>query len=201
MCRRLLTWKIPNPNHRKDKTIDEQVIAEIKEIKPVFQQEPDRFVDWMQEAKRDLTPAQKRHFIKAHRHEAERPLDEKSRAYMNVLINLGAKDLDITNAVDEMLYYIDSGGDHYEIRALVSADTGLIIYNIHPKNFEQINRFLKASSQREPEILYEWQRFLIKQGTKKKTFREYAGFQWIKSSAFAEDPRSKDQIAKIATSS
>lgn len=193
--------EIPNPNHRKDKTIDEQVIAEIKKIKPVFQQEPDRLVDWMQEAKRDLTPAQKRQFIKAHRHEAERPLDEKSRAYMNVLINLGAKDLDITNAVDEMLYYIDSGGDHYEIRGLVSADTGLIIYNIHPRNFEQINRFLKASSQREPEILYEWQGTLIAWGVKKKAFREHPGFQWINDTAYATDPRFKKDIEKMSKTS
>ena len=52
---------------------------------------------------------------------------------MSVLINLGAKDLDITNAVDEMLKYIDCGGDHYAIRALIKADTNLIINNIHPK--------------------------------------------------------------------
>ena len=46
---------------------------------------------------------------------------------MRVLINLGAKDLDITNAVDEMLKYIDCGGDHYAIRALIKADTNLIL--------------------------------------------------------------------------
>lgn len=52
---------------------------------------------------------------------------------MRVLINLGAKDLDITNAVDEMFKYIDCGGDHCAIGALIKADTNLIINNIHPK--------------------------------------------------------------------
>lgn len=193
--------EIPNPFAVKDHAIKEHIVSLVREIKPDFQSDPIANPNYVTEAKRDLTPAQKREFVKDHRHEAEKPLNDWSRSFMGFLIHLGAKDLDITNAVDEMLYYIDSGGDHYEIRGLVDADTNLIIYNIHPKNFEQINRFLKATSQREPEILYEWQRFLIKQGTKKKPFREYAGFQWIKSSAFAEDPRSKDQIAKIATSS
>ncbi|MCG7457573.1 hypothetical protein [Corynebacterium sp. ACRPH] len=190
--------EIPNPHHRKDKTIDEHFVRLFKEIKPDFQQDPDSIFDWMQEAKRDLTPAQKRQFIKDHRHEAELTLDERSRAFMRVLINLGAKDLDITNAVDEMLKYIDCGGKSSDIRAIVDADTNLILYNIHPKNFEQINRFLKATSTNEPEILFEWQRFLIKQGVRKKAFREYPGFHWIKTSAFAEHPRAKEHVAKLA---
>lgn len=190
--------EIPSPHHRKDKTIDDHFVRLFKEIKPDFQQDPDSIFDWMQEAKRDLTPAQKRQFIKDHRHEAELALDERSRAFMRVLINLGAKDLDITNAVDEMLKYIDCGGKSSDIRAIVDADTNLILYNIHPKNFEQINRFLKATSTNEPELLFEWQRFLIKQGVRKKAFREYPGFHWVKTSAFAEHPRAKEHVAKLA---
>lgn len=120
---------------------------------------------------------------------------------MRVLINLGAKDLDITNAFDEMLKYIDCGGDHYAIRALIKADTNLIINSIHPKNFQQINRFLKATSTNEPEILFEWQRFLIKQRVRKKAFREYPGFRWINDSAFAEYPRAKEHVAKLTDQS
>ena len=155
---------IPNPYALKDPAIKEHIISLFKEIKPDFQDDPETNFNYVTEAKRDLTPAQKRQFIKDHRHEAERLLDEWSRSFMGLLIHLGAKDLDITNAVDEMLKYIDCGGDHYAIHSLVKADTNLIINNIHPKNFEQINRFLKATSTNEPEILFEWQRFLIKQG-------------------------------------
>ncbi|MGJ4077324.1 hypothetical protein ACN4EB_06310 [Corynebacterium macclintockiae] len=189
---------IPNPYALKDPAIKQQAIADFRKFKPDFHKTPERFVDFIQEAKRDLTPAQIRQYIAEHRHMAESPMDDWSRSFMGLLIQLGAKDLDITNAVDEMLKYIDCGGDHYAIHSLVKADTNLIIYNIHPKNFEQINRFLKATSTNEPEILYEWQRFLIKQGVRKKAFREYPGFHWIKTSAFAEAPRAKEHVAKLA---
>lgn len=192
---------IPNPYALKDPAIKEHIISLFKEIKPDFQDDPETNFNYVIEAQRDLTPAQKRQFIKDHRHEAERPLDEWSRSFMGLLIHLGAKDLDITNAVDEMLEYIDCGGKSSDIRAIVDADTNLILNNIHPKNFEQINRFLKATSTNEPEILFEWQRFLIKQGVRKKAFREYPGFHWIKNSAFAEDPRAKEHVAKLAAPS
>jgi len=106
--------------------------------------------------------------------------------------------LDITYAVDEMLFYIDSGGDHYAIRSLVKADTNLMIYNIHPKNFDQINRFLKATSVNEPEILYEWQGTLIAFGVKKKAFREHPEFQWVTDTAYATDPRFKKDIERMS---
>ena len=192
---------IPNPYALKDPAIKEHIISLFKEIKPDFQDDPETNFNYVIEAQRDLTPAQKRQFIKDHRHEAERPLDEWSRSFMGLLIHLGAKDLDITNAVDEMLEYIDCGGKSSDIRAIVDDDTNFILNNIHPKNFEQINRFLKATSTNEPEILFEWQRFLIKQGVRKKAFREYPGFHWIKNSAFAEHPRAKEHVAKLADAS
>ena len=118
---------IPNPYALKDPAIKEHIISLFKEIKPDFQDDPETNFNYVIEAQRDLTPAQKRQFIKDHRYEAERPLDEWSRSFMGLLIHLGAKDLDITNAVDEMLEYIDCGGDHYAIRALIKADTNLIL--------------------------------------------------------------------------
>ncbi|WP_426705671.1 hypothetical protein [Corynebacterium auriscanis] len=192
---------IPNPYEPKGPAIDEQIIAELREIKPDFYQDPDSIIDHVTEAKRTFTPAQKRQFIAQHRHKAERPLDEWSRSYMGMLINLGAKDLDITYAVDEMLFYIDSGGDRRAIRAIVEADTNLMIYNIHPKNFDQFNRFLKATSVNEPEILYEWQGTLIACGVKKKAFREHPEFQWVTDTAYATDPRFKKDIEKMSKSS
>lgn len=184
---------IPNPYAPKDTRLTEHIIELFREIKPDFIGKPTGGFNYVDEAIKELSPAQKKQFIADHRHEAERPLDERSRAFMGLLIQLGAKDLDVTNAVDEMFHYLESSADPKDIRRLVKADANLIYYNIHPKNFEQINRFL----QREHELLHEWQGLLIEKGIKKKPFRQNPSFAWLKNSRFAEDPIVAAAVAKI----
>ncbi|WP_342318506.1 hypothetical protein [Corynebacterium mayonis] len=122
-----------------------------------------------------------------------------SRGAFGMLNQLGAKDLDVTAVVDEFEKYKEYPAN--KTKTLFSGRTGSLQRNVHPRNFEQFNRFLKMQSSRRPDPLLKSQQGLIWDGVgTSKKFREHPGFAWLVHSRFAgtapEVDKALERIAK-----
>ena len=174
---------VPNPFERNVEA-NQFVIEQFNELIPRFREEQGNYVNFVRAALRLADAKTKKKVIAELRSYAEDPQwGEISRGVFGMLLQLGAKDLDVTAVVDEVEKYKDYPAE--ETKLLFDGDTGLLQESVHPRNFDQLNRFLKLESSIDPDPLRESQHDLIWFAAEKsKKFREDPRFAWLVNSRF-----------------
>ena len=175
---------VPNP-FKPNEEAEQFVFEQFNELIPRFREEQGNYVNFVRAALRLADAKTKKKVIAELRSYAEDPQwGEISRGVFGMLLQLGAKDLDVTAVVDEVEKYKDYPAE--ETKLLFDGDTGLLQESVHPRNFDQLNRFLKLESSIDPDPLRESQHDLIWFAAKKsKKFREDPRFAWLVDSRFA----------------
>ena len=117
--------------------------------------------------------------------------DPATRQFFAIASDLGASDLDVTPIVDEVERYQKSTDP--AVLEMIDNDQVLLLDEISPSNFEQLNRYLKLESI----TLLDNQVEFLRKAVRNKTFRNAPEFQWLATSRFATIPESAYAISFI----
>ena len=186
---------VPNPFEPNEEA-EQFVIEQFNELIPRFREEQENYVDYAWAAQELADVKTRKKVIAELRPYAEDPAwSVVSQNVFGMLLQLGAKDLDVTAVVDEFEKYKDYPAE--ETKLLFDGDTGFLQESVHPRNFDQFNRFLKLESSIDPDPLRESQHDLIWFAAQKsKKFREDPRFAWLVNSRFVGANSAVDEALK-----
>ncbi|WP_342319126.1 hypothetical protein [Corynebacterium mayonis] len=175
---------VPNP-FQWNEEVDQFLIEQFKELIPEFREKYEKYSNFTIGAKIHADTETRQEVIAALRSYAEEgPWGPFRRGIFRMLVDFGAKDLDVTPVVDEVEKYKDYPAE--ETKFLFDAATAELTGSVHPRNFDQLNRFFSLQSSISPDPLAFFQHSLIWYASwKSQKFREDSRFLWLVDSRFA----------------
>ena len=186
---------VPNPFEPNEEA-EQFVIEQFNELIPRFREEQGNYVDYARAAQELADVKTRKKVIAELCPYAEDPAwSVVSQNVFGMLLQLGAKDLDVTAVVDEVEKYKDYPAE--ETRLLFNGDGAFLQESVHPRNFDQLNRFLKLQSSITPDPLMDVQNSVIWFAAQKsKKFREDPRFAWLVNSRFVGANSAVDEALK-----